>query len=71
MAVSVTHSASGLLLEPLPNLDIPARRTVSHAYGRLSMPPTHNSVIVSYCQQQFRSTLTLQKPMFESEVNLN
>lgn len=35
MAVSVTHSASGLLLEPLPNLDIPARRTVSHALHRI------------------------------------
>ncbi|KAJ5890651.1 uncharacterized protein N7473_006879, partial [Penicillium subrubescens] len=35
MAVSVTHSASGLLLEPLPNLDTPARRTVSHALHRI------------------------------------
>jgi hypothetical protein len=35
MAVSVTHSASGLLLEPLPNLGIPARRTVSHALHRI------------------------------------
>jgi hypothetical protein len=35
MAVSVTHSASSLLLEPLPNLDIPARRTVSHALHRV------------------------------------
>ncbi|OQE41037.1 hypothetical protein PENCOP_c005G04495 [Penicillium coprophilum] len=29
MAVSVTHSASDLLLEPLPDLDIPARRTTN------------------------------------------
>lgn len=35
MAGSVTHSASGLFLEPLPNLDIPARRTVSHALHRI------------------------------------
>ncbi|KAJ5817932.1 hypothetical protein N7447_007940 [Penicillium robsamsonii] len=35
MAVSVTHSASDLLLEPLPNLDIPTRRTVSHALHRI------------------------------------
>lgn len=34
-AVSVTHSACGFLLEPLPNLDIPARRTVSHALPRI------------------------------------
>ncbi|CAI7659891.1 unnamed protein product [Penicillium viridicatum] len=36
MTVSVTHSASGLLLEPLPYLDIPARRTVSHALHRIN-----------------------------------
>ncbi|KAJ5542814.1 hypothetical protein N7535_005238 [Penicillium sp. DV-2018c] len=35
MAVSVTHSASGLILEPLPNLDLSARCTASHALHRI------------------------------------
>ncbi|KAJ5522251.1 hypothetical protein N7527_006366 [Penicillium freii] len=37
MAASVTHSASGLLVKPLPYLDIPARRTVSHALHRIKL----------------------------------
>lgn len=35
MATSVSYSASSLLLEPLPNLDIPARHTTSHALHRI------------------------------------